>query len=81
MFTGTCEKQREMDWQLLASYFTVKSTDNFYSVRPIRQGSIKIMISEVPSHQRQTFYHVVVKVSLYRKEVVIHDKPQGSNNI
>ena len=71
MFTGTCEKQREMDWQPLA----------FYSVRLIRQGSIKIKISEVPPHQRQTFYHVVVKVSLYRKEGVIYDIPQGSNNI
>ena len=30
-FTGACKK-REMDWQLVASYFTVKSTDIFYSV-------------------------------------------------
>ena len=28
MFTGACKKQ-EMDWQLFASYFTVKSTDIF----------------------------------------------------
>ena len=26
------KKKREMDWQLVASYFTVKSTDIFYSV-------------------------------------------------
>ena len=25
-------KLREMDWQLVASYFTVKFTDSFYSV-------------------------------------------------
>ena len=25
-------KKREMDWQLVASYFIVKSTDIFYSV-------------------------------------------------
>ena len=30
MFTGT-RKKREMDWQLIASYFTVKSTDIFCS--------------------------------------------------
>ena len=36
MFTGAREKKkkkkkkkREMDWQLVASYFTVKSTDTF----------------------------------------------------
>ena len=32
MFTGACKKKREMDWQLVARYFTVKSTDIFYSV-------------------------------------------------
>ena len=31
MFTGACKKEREMDWQLVASYFTVKSTEIFYS--------------------------------------------------
>ena len=31
MFTGT-SKKGEMDWQLIASYFTVKSTDIFCSV-------------------------------------------------
>ena len=25
-------KKREMDWQLVATYFSVKSTDTFYSV-------------------------------------------------
>ena len=29
MFTGARKKKREMDWQLVASYFTVKSTDIF----------------------------------------------------
>ena len=28
MFTGA-RKQREMDWQMVAGYFTVKSTDIF----------------------------------------------------
>ena len=32
MFTDTRKKIREMDWQLVASYFTVKSTDIFGSV-------------------------------------------------
>ena len=32
MFTGASEKLREKDWQLVASYFTVKSTDIFCSV-------------------------------------------------
>ena len=27
MFKGAGKKTREMDWQLVASYFTVKSTD------------------------------------------------------
>ena len=31
MFTGA-RKKREMDWQLVASYFTAKSTDTFCSV-------------------------------------------------
>ena len=31
MFTGAREKKREMDWQLVASYFTVKFTDYFCS--------------------------------------------------
>ena len=31
MFTGA-RKKREMDWQLVASYFTVKSKDMFCSV-------------------------------------------------
>ena len=31
MFTGA-RKKREMDWQLVATYFTVKSTDIFCSV-------------------------------------------------
>ena len=29
------KKYREMDWQLVASYFTVKSTDKFYSVEQL----------------------------------------------
>ena len=31
-FTGARKEKREMDWQLVASYFIVKSTDIFCSV-------------------------------------------------
>ena len=31
MFTGARKNKRGMDWQLVASYFTVKSTDIFCS--------------------------------------------------
>ena len=33
------KKKWEMDWQLVASYFTVKATDIFYSVRSILKCS------------------------------------------
>ena len=29
MLTGACKKIREMDWQLVASYFNIKSTEFF----------------------------------------------------
>ena len=40
MFTGARKKkqQREMDWQLVASYFTVKSTDIFCSVHSLKRA-------------------------------------------
>ena len=38
MFTGAYKKKREMDWQLVASYFTVKSTDIFSSPEPKAPG-------------------------------------------
>ena len=38
MFTGACKKYREIDWQLVASYFTVKSTNIFYSVKLTETG-------------------------------------------
>ena len=39
MFTGARKKnKREMDWQLVASYFTLKSTDIFCSVQYTAYG-------------------------------------------
>ena len=32
LYQQTPVKKRDMDWQLVARYFTVKSTDFFYSV-------------------------------------------------
>ena len=40
MFTGALKEKREMDRQLVASYFTVKSTDIFCSAGEGLDGTI-----------------------------------------
>ena len=45
MFTCAFKKLREMDWQLVAIYFTVKSTDTFLQCTEISKymrGSVNI---------------------------------------
>ena len=47
MFTGACKKSREIDWLLLASYFTVKSTEIFYSAGSNRMAIYLCMCKQI----------------------------------
>ena len=53
MFTGARKKKREMDWQLVASYYTVKSIDIFAVIK-LREKIWIVAVSRDPISLRKS---------------------------
>ena len=71
MFTGPGKKNREMDWQLVSSYFTVKSTDIFlqyrlFTLTVLDELKLEVLNSDSNASRRERFttsepgYHILL---------------------
>ena len=67
MFTGACKKYWEMDWQLVVSYFTVKSTDIFCSVT--LKICVRVFLGSIQARNLKVSIHMdnelVYKVAVF----------------